>query len=394
MTAIDEAATQAKESVPTRLPSLTALRIIAASLVFIGHGLIHPMFRNDDVNEVYGILAHNTGSVGVAFFFVLSGFVLTWSARSTDRTGSFYRRRFFKIFPNHVVVYLGVLALMLVAGLPVMLGPTLASLPLIQGFLPDPNYHLFAVNGVTWSLSVELLFYALFPALLPLVNRIRPQRLWLTAGLFTAGAMLLPVIARAVLPDGPPSPMSTTLSWTEQWFVYFFPPARLFEFLVGMVMARILLSGRWIGLRTVLPTLLLVVVYAATVPLSLMDGYQSVLLVPMALLITAAAAGDVAGRPSLLNNRPMVWLGEISYAFFLVHVHVLFLLHAAVNGQLGVRAAYQPYQFDTITGIAFLIGVYLVCILVSWVLYSLVERPAMRLWAYPRRGERAPAVPR
>ncbi|WP_165521867.1 acyltransferase family protein [Micromonospora zingiberis] len=385
MTAIDGAATKATTSVPTRLPSLTALRIIAASLVFIGHGLIFPMFRDSNVNEVYGIVAHNAGSVGVAFFFVLSGFVLTWSARSSDSTGAFFRRRFFKIFPNHVVVYLGVLALMLIAGLPVMLGPTLASLPLIQGFLPDPNYHLFAVNGVTWSLSVELLFYALFPVLLPLVNRIRPQRLWLSAGLFTAGAMLLPVIARAALPDGPLTPMSTTLTWTEQWFVYFFPPARLFEFLVGMVMARILLSGRWIGLRTVWPVLLLVAVYVATIPLNLMDGYQSALLIPMSLLITAAAASDVKGRPSLLNNRPMVWLGEISYAFFLVHVHVLFLLHAAVNGQLGVRAAYQPYQFGTFTGIAFLVGVYLVCVLVSWALYALVEKPAMRRWAYGRR---------
>ncbi|PZF92050.1 acyltransferase family protein [Micromonospora deserti] len=392
MTAINEAATPARESLPTRLPSLTALRIIAASLVFVGHGLIHPIFRDDDANKVYAFLAHNTGSVGVSFFFVLSGFVLTWSARSADTTGAFLRRRFFKIFPNHVVVYLAVLALMVIAGLPVMLGPTLASLPLIQGFLPDPAYHLFAVNGPTWSLSVELLFYALFPVLLPLVNRIRPQRLWVAAGLVVAGAMLLPVIAKALLPDQPPSLLSSTLSWPEQWFVYFFPPARLFEFLAGMVMARILLSGRWIGVRTTLPAVLLVAVYAATLPLSLMDGYQSLLLVPMILLITAAAANDVAGRRSLLSNRPMVWLGEISYAFFLVHVHVLFLLHAAVNGQLGVRAMYQPYQFDLVTGIAFLIGVYLVCVLVSWLLYALVERPAMRRWARSRPAV-APAVP-
>src|SRR3954453_14069074 len=98
---------------PTNLPSLTALRIVAASLVFLSHGLILPIFANPGAANVYGLVAHNMGAIGVLFFFVLSGFVLTWSAKDSDTPGKFWRRRFFKIYPNHFVAYVIYLALFL-----------------------------------------------------------------------------------------------------------------------------------------------------------------------------------------------------------------------------------------------------------------------------------------
>ncbi|WP_377309693.1 acyltransferase family protein [Phytohabitans flavus] len=365
------------------------MRIIAASLVFINHGLIYPLFTNADLNDAYKLIGHNTGTVGVSFFFILSGFVLTWSAKPNDTTLGFWRRRFLKIFPNHVVVWLAVLAMMGVAGLPIMWGPTLWSLPLLQGWFPEATYHLFAVNGPTWSLSVELLFYAAFPLLLPLILKIPAQRLWLWAGVVTVGGLLMPVVARLFLPEQPPSMLSTTLSWPQQWFVYFFPPIRIFEFVVGMIMARIVLSGRWIGLRPILATLLLLAVYAATMGIDLIDGWHGLLLAPMALLIAAVASSDVAGRTGVLTRPAMVWLGQISYAFFLVHVHVLFLIHAAFGGQFGVRGAYKPEQFGVLGGIALLVGVYLASVVVAWLLYALVEQPIMRNWSRSRQRRTA-----
>jgi hypothetical protein len=58
---------------PTQLPSLTALRIVAASLVFFSHGLILPIFADTGAANVYGLIAHNMGAIGVLFFFILSG---------------------------------------------------------------------------------------------------------------------------------------------------------------------------------------------------------------------------------------------------------------------------------------------------------------------------------
>jgi peptidoglycan/LPS O-acetylase OafA/YrhL len=42
-------------------------------------------------------------ATGVSFFFVLSGFVLTWSARPDDIATGFWRRRIARIYPVHLV---------------------------------------------------------------------------------------------------------------------------------------------------------------------------------------------------------------------------------------------------------------------------------------------------
>ena len=67
-----------------RLPSLTGLRAIAALMVFGFHVWALGIFASPGVNKV---LAHSVseGVIGVTFFFILSGFVLTWTARDNDR---------------------------------------------------------------------------------------------------------------------------------------------------------------------------------------------------------------------------------------------------------------------------------------------------------------------
>jgi hypothetical protein len=65
-----------------------------------------------------------------------------------------------------------------------------------------------------------------FPLLILLVNRIRPSRLWLSAGVVTAVAMLAPVVSAAVLPADPPSPFIEGAPWFQHWFLYSFPVVR------------------------------------------------------------------------------------------------------------------------------------------------------------------------
>ncbi|RLK09650.1 peptidoglycan/LPS O-acetylase OafA/YrhL [Micromonospora sp. M71_S20] len=375
-----------------RLPSLTALRIVAATLVFIHHSAFQPLFSDEGVQKVYNKLAYNIGPISITFFFVLSGFVLTWTAKPLDTAKQFWRRRFVKIFPSHLVVYAIVLVLMLLAGRAVPWPEALVSLGLLQAWVPSNDYLLFAINPPTWSLSIELLFYLCFPLLLILVNRIRPSRLWLYAGLAAvAGLLLVPAVSWLFLPDSPSMSAVSPFSWPQLWFNYFFPVTRMFEFLGGMILAKILLTGRWPNVRPLFTVVLLVVTWAATLPLPLNlfeGGYHALFIMPIALVITAAAAADIAGRRTLFNSRGMVWLGEISYTFYLVHVAVLFSLQAAFNHQWGVGGMFlgdfTSRPFGTVAAIAFLVGAYLACVLVGWVVYALVERPAMRRWARPR----------
>ncbi|MGV9878699.1 acyltransferase family protein [Streptomyces sp. NPDC003006] len=71
-----------------RLPSLTGMRFIAALLVFLAHISIENLWDEPEVNDSLTHTVNRLGWVGVGFFFILSGFVLTWSARPQDTTRS------------------------------------------------------------------------------------------------------------------------------------------------------------------------------------------------------------------------------------------------------------------------------------------------------------------
>ncbi|MET7427108.1 acyltransferase [Dactylosporangium sp. NPDC005555] len=390
-------ATALRAPFATRLPSVTALRIVAATLVFIHHSTFQPLFSDQGVQKVYNMLAYNIGAISITFFFVLSGFVMTWSAKPTDTAKQFWWRRFVKIFPSHLVVCAIVLFLVFLAGRAVPWREALVSVGLLQAWVPSNEYLLFAINPPTWSLSIELLFYLCFPLLLIPVSRIRPSRLWLYAWLTAAGGLLLvPGISWLFLPGAAPDSPFSPFSWPQMWFIYFFPVTRMFEFLGGMILARILMTGRWPSVRTWHTAVLMVAVWAATLPIpgNLFDGvYRSLFIMPIALLITAAAAADVAGRRTLLSSRGMVWLGEISYTFYLVHVTVFFSLQAALNSQWGVGGMFlgdfTSRQYGTVAAFAFIVVAYLATALAAWLVYALVERPAMRRWARPRRARPA-----
>jgi len=94
-----------------RLPSLTALRFFAALCVFIYHASSMLIFRSIAVRDDYAFVVQNIGYLGVSFFFVLSGFILTWNARPGEPRRSFIRRRLARIYPSHLVMLLVALAL-------------------------------------------------------------------------------------------------------------------------------------------------------------------------------------------------------------------------------------------------------------------------------------------
>ena len=145
-----------------QLDALTGLRFVAALAVFVHH--IGNKFGMPHVRGCLGALA-------VSFFFVLSGFILTYVYHGRlDRAGvkRFYFTRWARIWPLHFVCLLLVL---FVAGrwhlitrdgglLQLLLNGTL-----LQSWIPFRTY-VFSFNGVSWSISTELFFYLMFPLFL------------------------------------------------------------------------------------------------------------------------------------------------------------------------------------------------------------------------------------
>ncbi|MFD7506318.1 acyltransferase family protein [Streptomyces sp. NPDC059850] len=381
---LKEGACVVSQLTTSRLPSLTGMRFIAAAMVFAVHGAAAGAFRDTHVAADYYRYFGNAGAVGVSFFFILSGFVLTWSVRPADTVWNFWRRRIVKIFPSHVVTFVAAVVLLSLTSTAIAFPQTLGNLFLLHAWLPDNSY-IETANTVSWSLSVELLFYLSFPLLIKVINKIESNRLWYMAGGVVLLILVIPVVAHALLPDTPKFSF-TELSWTQIWFVYVFPVVRLLEFLLGMLMSRIVLTGRWIRLGIVPPALLGVMVYVASIHIEHdpLYNYVALTVIPLALLISAAAAADVRGQWTWLSMRPMVWLGEISFAFYLVHSLVLKFGHRAFGAQPNMFGQPSGPAWSTPGGIAFLVGCFGVSIVLAWALYTLVEQPAMRRWARPR----------
>ncbi|MFF7788101.1 acyltransferase family protein [Streptomyces sp. NPDC007991] len=360
----------------SRLPSLTGLRFLAAFGVFIGHAYPTAAFIP-------------LAMVSVSFFFVLSGFVLTWSAREDDTARAFWRRRFWKVFPNHAVTWASMLAVIAVTGVATAPGfadddtsqevPAVANLLLVHTWLPVREL-IFSVNPVSWSLAAELAFYLLFPLLFPVVARVRTALLpALLAGMI---ALVWLVALASMAITGPPvAEGQLDEPMLRFWFAYYFPLSRLPEFLIGVVLARMVRDGFTPRLG-VLPGVALTAAALAAKPLLPMPFSVAALsAVPIALTVVGAASADVRGVRTAWGARPMVFLGEISFALYLSHYQIILLFDLYVGGS--VR--------QTIGPAATVLLLTTVCTLVAWGMFAWIERPLMRRFGTtPRVGRTRP----
>jgi peptidoglycan/LPS O-acetylase OafA/YrhL len=143
----------------SHLPALDAIRGASALLVVLAHTIVPRAF----------------GALGVAIFFVLSGFLITWLLiREHAKTGrislrNFYIRRTLRIFPAAYVAWAVCVAAALLRGLDISWLEAGASLVYLgdyynalQPVLADSGARIM---GITWSLGVEEKFYLIWPFL-------------------------------------------------------------------------------------------------------------------------------------------------------------------------------------------------------------------------------------
>ncbi|MEU6074148.1 acyltransferase [Micromonospora sp. NPDC047074] len=349
-----------------RLPSLTGLRWVAALLVFGFHagtmGIIAEPGHKAVVDFVFTL-----GLSGVQFFFILSGFVLVWSARPTDTRRAFWRRRVAKIWPSHVLLWALALAAAAWFADPVDRLVALENLFLLQAWDPRPG-HFYSINTVSWSLSCEFFFYLCLPLALPLIRRARPWALWTVV-------VAVPLLILALWPAQALVPEESR--W---WFTQIFPPVRSLEFWMGVAAAELMRRGRWRGPSLPVASLLFVATWVIAAQWVRAELWAALLSVAYILIIAAAADADVRGRRSPWRSRPMVWLGEVSFAFYLVHVLVMISV-LRLTGDWGVG-------FPGWWGPAVVLGFLLVNLVLAGLVHRYVETPMMRLLT-PRRPARA-----
>ena len=296
-----------------RLPSLTGLRFWAALLVVTYH-LSRQYHRLPLVSSLVWY-----GRDGVTFFFVLSGFVLAWSYAGGAAVPArvFYRRRFARVWPLHVLATGFALAVTAAAGGVLPWRPVLWSLPLLQAWAPSTVY---GGNPAAWSLSAEAWFYLLLPVLLRTLLRRGDRALALLAAATCCCGVALWIAGAYV---GSPT--------LRDWLLDYLPLTRTPQFLLGAV-AGVAFRRGWrlrVGTGPAVAALVLwhlaLVPWSAAVPESRWYGPYSgsqLLVAPLfAVLVLAAAERDAdGGRPNGRLARPwMRRLGHWSFAWYLVH---------------------------------------------------------------------------
>jgi peptidoglycan/LPS O-acetylase OafA/YrhL len=380
-----------------RFPMLDGVRAIAALSVVVLHVSDRSGFSQ---HQIVGALTARL-NVGVALFFVLSGFLLYRpfvAARVDGRPSStvtrYLRRRALRILPGYWV------ALTVTAGVGWV---TFALGWWRYAFFLQPYniYSLFSGINPAWTLSIEVLFYLSLPLWVLVARRLlagRPRDTQIRAELWAVGALAVFGIAfrtAAVL-------MQNTSLWVISY------PAHLAWFAGGMGLALLTL---WLEDRPA-PRLLrpliaspaacwvlalaayLTAAYAVGLPRGLGSSPTPweniaghVLYLAVAVLVTLPAVvgaqqpGGIARGASaairrLLGHPLALWLGAISYGIFLYHDPFLDWLIA--RGFLD-SAPGLPY-------VDLLIVVIGGAVLMGAASYYLVERPFLRLKDPRRRG--------
>ena len=142
-----------------RLYELDALRGLAAVYVMLSHYL-HDCARMYDGNAVTLLTLPFSGQYAVHLFFVISGFVIFMTLQRCRNTADFILNRVGRLFPAYLIAVVGTtLVSMWLSEYdikpPVTLTQFAANLTMMHSFLGD----IPAIDGVYWSLMVELAFY-------------------------------------------------------------------------------------------------------------------------------------------------------------------------------------------------------------------------------------------
>ena len=372
-----------------RYAALDGLRGISALTVFAIHIWIYQLPNTVQLErDSWAKLLLFEGRVAFVMFFVLSGYLLYRAfARAALGRGepvavlSYLGRRAARIVPAYYVAILGTLVLLAAAGdVPGRRLVDAADLPVFflfaQNYSPDT---LLKLNAATWTLTVEVVFYLLLPliglAALRLGRSARRQAL-LLAALAAAG-----------------------LAWNYVDYLAGWGPvashaaiAFLPYFACGMLVA-LLVEARRAKERPPLGTVASGGLVASAAAVLVLNGlwhatgdHASLAMEVLADFAAAVAFAAVIASLVLgtgtgvrwMGARPLAWMGEITYGFYLWHIPLL--VFARGTGALP-------------EGIVLGLVVLPVAIMFGAASWYFVERPIMRRAArLPRSGPEASGI--
>lgn len=324
----------------SRMMEVDALRGLAAMSVV----LFHYTTRLNELFPGAGEASFSvpTGHYGVNLFFVISGFVIFMTLERTNRPSDFWLSRLSRLFPSYWVAIIVTFSVCHLLGLPgklVQLNTAVANMAMLHGL-----FGVAHVDGVYWTLEVEMLFYCGMFALYRLH--------WMDHIHWIMGALMLLRLAHAASE----ARWGVGLPWTiyRLLILQYLP-----WFSLGI--AVYLMAHRT---QTAVPTSAGAMAGLAIATLWI-DESTTVAMLAMAFTLAVYLAAR--SRLVFLRAGPLVWLGTISYPLYLLHENIGWAL------QLRLVSLHVPMDLALVLALA-------ASLLLADACSRWVERPAMR-WA-------------
>ncbi len=361
-----------------KIDALTSLRFFAVAMIVLHHSVGHFGIVREMVHPF--ALDH-----AVSFFFILSGFVLTYvygDLRGWAACRRFFIARFARLYPGYLVTWLFFLLVILPPNgffaNPHYLSITWANLFLIQSWVPIADYFT-SLNPPTWCVSVEFFFYLIFPLLI-----CKWRQNWWVKSLIALIILFLMVEWTGYL-QLPPVRLTQTRPCIEG-MVYINPLARTFEFLLGMGVCTLWLKNNLVGKHGVVSA---TVIEIAVLSLTVFSIYYTPYLLyyhlknlvgpiwetwlyhtisaPAIAILIFFMASQKGLLTKILNWRFLVILGEMSYAVFLSHYILIYLYNMYIESRLPAQRMVDYPIF------------WILLLVVSYLFWCYVEEPARHL---------------
>jgi len=361
------------------MPALHGLRAIAAIAVLLFHWCqLFPGF-NIWIAQLHvpghpwvnPSLPWSMGWQGVSLFFVLSGYLLTAHWLDRDMTfqalAHFYKRRIVRIYP---AAWLQLIVLIVLAAIwPALFEQATWLKWLLNAVLwvNLPPWFEAPLNGVWWTLPVELMFYLVLPLLVFCQKR------------FGLGVVVVAVLSVTVAWR-----WWVMLSYVDQNLSTVLPvldalPGVLMTFGAGFAAAIVQGQIKKTHAMPLLWASMLLFIALQTLLVSFIEVYwqggwllclwNSLLALSMAGIVMALCKLPESLATKALSTRPMIALGDWSFGIYLWHFPVLQLLHRL-----------SPDWGSTAFNSLLALGITLVLTLALGALsFTQLERPLMRL---------------
>ena len=357
------------------IPSLTGIRGVAASWVFLQHiqgfaslALAAPWIMH--------LSALDAAPRGIELFFILSGFILMHvhaeEFATINRTAlrRFYVRRFFRVYPLNTVVLLAIIPIVLLFPSFVEASKqypgahyaykihTFAWPGLLQSLLLVQSWTVVKLgewNGPAWTLSAEVLSYVFFPFLawfMMAQHSLRRCLLWGMASLLMLCVAML--VTHHVFENTNPS---GTMGAVRMLFCSFAGAClyRCFAMMERPPVHPDILCG--FGVAVPIATMFVPVA-------SMLDVFGFA-----ALILGLAYQRGVINRS--FASRPALFMGKISFSFALLHGVLIAFTEWCLR---------KPFlDHSRLFGACWLLAIILSCVLLGMFLHATVEMPGLRI---------------